>query len=104
MPITTESVTGSTCTLTVPEQPKETAEQLEWRLRTWFIEDALRYRFEGVKDHVMLMIDASVPNKEQNRALKKMIGDKFDSTWLDILNVVYPKIYGSAPELPESLG
>jgi hypothetical protein len=39
---------------------------------------------------VLSVIDASVPNKDQNRAVKKLIHDGFDKAYLDILRESYP--------------
>jgi hypothetical protein len=39
---------------------------------------------------VLGVIDASIPNKEQNRAVKRIIHDGFDKAYLDIIRESYP--------------
>jgi hypothetical protein len=39
---------------------------------------------------VLSVIDASIPNKDQNRAVKKLIHDGFDKAYLDIIREAYP--------------
>jgi hypothetical protein len=39
---------------------------------------------------VLGVIDASIPNKEQNRAVKRIIQDGFDKAYLEIVKETYP--------------
>jgi len=39
---------------------------------------------------VLGVIDASIPNKDQNRAVKRIIHDGFDKAYMDILREAYP--------------
>lgn len=39
---------------------------------------------------VLGVIDASIPNKEQNKAVKKIIHDGFDKAYLEIVREAYP--------------
>jgi hypothetical protein len=39
---------------------------------------------------VLGVIDASIPNKDQNRAVKKIIHDGFDKAYMDIVRESYP--------------
>ena len=39
---------------------------------------------------VLSIIDASIPNKEQNKAVKNLIRNGFDKAWLDMTREAYP--------------
>ena len=39
---------------------------------------------------VLSIIDASIPNKEQNKAVKNLLRNGFDKAWLDITRESYP--------------
>jgi len=41
--------------------------------------------------NVLSVIDASVPNKEQNRAIKRLIHDGFDKAYMEILRESFPE-------------
>lgn len=40
--------------------------------------------------NVLGIIDASVPNKDQNRAIKKLIRDGFDKAYMEVIREAYP--------------
>jgi hypothetical protein len=48
---------------------------------------------------VLGTIDASIPNKEQNRAVKHIVRKQFDDAYIDIQRRAYPDCaFGSSPE------
>ena len=49
--------------------------------------------FQDLMRNVLVLIDASIPNKDQNRALKKCVQKEFDSAFVNILNDIDP--YGA---------
>jgi len=55
---------------------------------------------------VLCAIDASIPNKDQNKAVKHIVRTKFDEVYFDILRRSYPDCnFASGPEYsvtPES--
>jgi len=44
--------------------------------------------------NVLVLLDASIPNKDQNRAVKKFIEKEFDSGFLEILKDTDPQNAG----------
>ncbi len=39
---------------------------------------------------ILSVVDAAIPNKDQNKAVKKLIHDGFDTAYLDILREAFP--------------
>ena len=77
---TDEDTVVSTYKLTPPDPP--TIPQ--------FFNGCVTPNLQVLLHDVLSIIDASIPNKEQNRAVKNLIHNGFDKTYMDITSEAYP--------------
>ena len=46
--------------------------------------------FKVLLPETLSLIDASIPNKEQHRAVSRLVEDRIDNAYVDILAAAYP--------------
>jgi hypothetical protein len=63
--------------------------------------ESVRYHLERVVSSTLNLIDAAIPNKDQNRALKHLFRTKIDEAYISQINVAYADPNGmQQPGLP----
>jgi hypothetical protein len=78
-------------TYTIPSdvQNKRISEQNE--LRNYIVDAVVMPSMRNLLSRVLMTINASIPNKDQNRAVTNLIRDHFDQSYFTVLNQTFPE-------------